>query len=49
VAVAGEGAVLKKFKETGNTSYAKGGIFLLYFFAFVSVNLTSPLLASWQI
>lgn len=35
VSVAGEGAVLKKFTETGNESYAKAGIFFLYFFAFV--------------
>jgi len=34
VCVAGEGAVLKKFTETGNQSYAKAGIFFLYFFAF---------------
>lgn len=35
IAVAGEGALLKYFTETGNQSYAKGGIFFLYFFALV--------------
>ncbi|OAL28691.1 hypothetical protein AYO20_09415 [Fonsecaea nubica] len=34
VCVAGEGALLKKFTDTGNDSYARGAIFFLYFFAF---------------
>lgn len=44
VSVAGEGAVLKKFTETGDESYARGGIFFLYFFAFVSCEFTYAIL-----
>jgi hypothetical protein len=36
ICLAGEAAMLAKFSSTGNQSYAQGGIFFLYFFAFVS-------------
>ncbi|KIX96768.1 uncharacterized protein Z520_07488 [Fonsecaea multimorphosa CBS 102226] len=35
IALSGEGALTKYFVKTANTSYACGGIFFLYFFAFI--------------